>query len=409
MVNGRAPRLNLLRSAWWFVLVFFFSARIHAQTAGASPGTAKPDTITFSNGDLLTGKLVKVVGGVVTFHSDIVGDVTVPLAKVKALHAAEAFAVVQKDQHVTIRTAIREIPVGAIALENGKVQVGIEGSDSSARPVPAKNADYMVDAAGFHRELHGDSDVLYGWNGTVTLGASLVTGTNSAQTYTGAVSLVRAIPTVLWLPSYSKTTFNLSTTYGLAKDEEVISHGNVFQAASVSKTDIKHGDAEYDKYLGSQLYGRHLFALVNASADHNYGNGVELQQAYGAGLGWTLVKSSTDIFDLKASLQYEEQVFYNGLYSGLGTPSENLVGAALSEHWTSTFAHAIRFKESVTLSPAFNLVQAYSGVAGSSLVFPVYKKLSFSLTGTDNYLGDPPQGYQRNSFQFTGGLTFTLK
>ena len=245
--------------------------------------------------------------------------------------------------------------------------------------------------------------------GRVTLGASLVTGTNSAQTYTGAVSLVRAIPTVLWLPSYSKTTLNLSATYGLAKDEEVVSHGNVFQAASVSKTDIKHGDAEYDKYLGSQLYGRHLFALVNASADHNYGNGVQLQQAYGAGLGWTLVKSSTDIFDLKASLQYEEQVFYNGLYSGLGTPSENLVGAALSENWNRTFGHAIRFKESVTLSPTFNLVQAYSGVAGSSLVFPVYKKLSFSLTGTDNYLGDPPQGYQRNSFQFTGGLTFTLK
>ena len=336
MVNGGAPRLNPLRSAWWFVFFLFLTATVHAQTAKSAHNAAKPDTITFNNGDQLTGKLVKVVGGVVTFHSEILGDVTVPIAKVKAMHADEAFAVVQKDQHVTIRTAVKEIPVGSISLENGKVQVGVS-SDASSQSLPAKDSVYMVDAAGFHRELHGDSDFLYGWNGTATLGASLVTGTNSAQTYTGAVALVRAIPTVLWLPSYSKTTVNLSATYGLAKDEEVVSHGNVFQAASTSKTDIKHGDAEYDKYLGSQLYGRHLFGLVNASADHNYGNGVQLQQAYGAGLGWTLVKSSTDIFDLKASLQYEQQVFYNGLYSGLGTPTENLVGAALSENWNQDF------------------------------------------------------------------------
>ena len=408
MVNGGAPRLNLRCFAWWFVFLPFLIAPVHAQPAKPVPVPAKPDTITFNNGDQLTGKLVRVVGGVVTFHSDVLGDVTAPLAKVKAMHADEAFAVVQKEQHVTIHTAIKEIPVGSIALEDEKVQVG-GNSAAPGQTLPAKESVYMVDAAGFHRELHGDSDFLYGWTGTATVGASLVTGTNSAQTYTGAVAFVRAIPTVLWLPSYSKTSVNLSATYGLAKDEEVVSHGNVFQAASVSKTDIKHGDAEYDKYLGSQLYGRHLFALVNGSADHNYGNGVQLQQAYGAGLGWTLVKSSTDIFDLKASLQYEQQVFYNGLYSGLGTPTENLVGAALSEDWNKTFGHAIKFKQSVTLSPTFNLVQAYSAVASTSLIFPVYKKLSFSLTGTDNYLGDPPQGYQRNTFQFTGGLTFTLK
>jgi hypothetical protein len=406
MVNGGAPRPTLVCSLLLVVLTGMLALRMYAEAPPPNGKTFQPDTITFNNGDQLTGKLVKVLAGVVTFHSDVLGDVTVPLAKVKAMHAAEAFAVVQKDQHVTIRTAVKDIPVGAIALENGNIQVGVEGS---ARSLPAKGADYMVDAAGFQRELHGDSDFRYGWNGTATVGASLVTGTNSAQTYTGSVAFVRAIPTVLWLPSYSKTTVNLSATYGLAHDAEVVSNGNVFQAASVSKTDINHGDAEYDRYLGSQLYGRHLFALVNASADHNFGNGVQLQQAYGAGLGWTLVKSSKDIFDLKASLQYEQQVFYNGLYSGLGTPTENLVGAALSENWNRAFGHAIKFNEHVTLSPTFNLVQAYSAVASSSLVFPVYKKLSFSLSSTDNYLGDPPQGYLRNSFQFTAGMTYTLK
>jgi hypothetical protein len=85
------------------------------------------------------------------------------------------------------------------------------------------------------------------------------------------------------------------------------------------------------------------------------------------------------------------------------------VSASLGEAWSRTFPHSIKFREYVTLNPTFNVVRAYSGVAGAGFVFPVYKSLSFSLNTTDNYLGDPPQGFLRNTFQFTTGLTYTLK
>ncbi len=232
----------------------------------------------------------------------------------------------------------------------------------------------------------------------------MVTSTNSAQTYTGSVALVRSIPTTAWLPPSSKTTLNLSATYGLARDSEIVSGGNVFQAPSVSKTDIKHGDTEYDKYFSQAIFG-----LVNASADHNFGNGLQLQQAYGAGLGWSVLRAPKNTLDVKASLLYEQQQFYNGLISGLGTPNLNLVGAALSENWTRTFAHGVKISQYTTLTPAFNVVQAYSGVANANLLFPVYKKLNFALSSTDNYLGNPPQGFKRNSFQFTAGVTYSLK
>jgi hypothetical protein len=108
-------------------------------------------------------------------------------------------------------------------------------------------------------------------------------------------------------------------------------------------------------------------------------------------------------------LQYEQQEFYNGITSGLGTPTENLVSASLGEAWSRTFPHSIKFKEYVTLNPTFNVVRAYSGVAGASFLFPVYRRLNFSVTTTDNYLGDPPQGFLRNTFQFTTGVAYTLK
>jgi Protein of unknown function, DUF481 len=221
-----------------------------------------------------------------------------------------------------------------------------------------------VDAT-FHHEIQNESDLLYGWAGSITLGASLVDATNSNQTYTGSVALIRSIPTIAWLPPASKTTLNLSGTYGLAKNPEIISDGEIFQAASISKTNILHGDAEWDKYLSPAI-----FALVNASADHNFGNGLQLQQAYGAGLGWSIIKQPKETFDVKATLLYQQQQFYNGLESGLGTPSVNLIGADLNESWSRTFAHNVKFNEYITLTPTFNVVRAYSLWATQTSSFP---------------------------------------
>jgi hypothetical protein len=117
------------------------------------------------------------------------------------------------------------------------------------REFPVKDLRFMLDEPSYRRELHNQSDFLYGWYGTATLGASVVKLTNSAQTYTGTVGLVRAIPTIAGLPAGSKTILNLSGTYGLAKDPEIVSGDNVFQTASLTKTDILHGDLEYDKFL----------------------------------------------------------------------------------------------------------------------------------------------------------------
>jgi hypothetical protein len=394
---NRKSLLTLPRYIAWTclscALLFLCAGRAYAET---------PDTITFNDGEQLAGKLISVLAGNVTFHSDILGNVTVPLEKVKTLNTAHPFAVVEKDQRVTRKTAVKQIPVGSIALKNNSLNV--TPSKGEEKSFPENRIASLLDAATFHREIQNESDFLYGWAGSITLGASLVDATNSAQTYTGAVALIRSIPTTAWLPPASKTTLNLSGTYGLAKNPEIISDGAIYQAASISKTNILHGDAEWDKYLSPVIFG-----LVNASADHNFGNGLQLQQAYGAGLGWSIIKRPKETFDVKATLLYQQQQFYNGIESGLGTPSVNVIGADLGESWSRTFAHNVKFNEYITLTPTFNVVRAYSAVGNANFVFPVYKKLNFTLSSTDNYLGDPPEGFRRNSFQFTAGITYVVK
>jgi hypothetical protein len=401
MLNGARLSSRTTRLLLFTITFVLFSASIApVARAETKPAASALDTVTFINGDQLTGKLIKVLSGTVTFHSDIVGDISVPWAKIKTLHTAQPFAVVEKNEKVTRKTAPEKVAVGPISVEDNTLRV----SSSTTRTIPVNQAADLIDAPSFHKEISGESSSLYGWNGSLTLGASLVEGTNNSQTFTGAIAFVRNIPTTAWLPPASKTSLNLSGTYGLATDPTIISGTTVIQTASTSKTDILHGDTEYDKYLSPQF-----FALVNASADHNFGSGLELQQAYGGGFGWALFKSPKNELDLKTDLHYEEQQFYDGVISGLGTPDENLIVADLTESWAHTFNKNIKFNEYVTLTPAFNVVQAFSGAANANLVLPLYKKFNFTLTSTDNYLGDPPQGYLRNSFQFNAGITYTLK
>ena len=255
---------------------------------------------------------------------------TIPLAKVKTLHAGQ-FAVIKKDQHVTRKTARQQVPVGTIAIENDIVHISPSHAEERETPGKARKLSES-DSASFNKDLKDNRSFFHGWTGPITVGASMVESTNSAQTYTGSVALVRAIPTSYWLPSASKTILNLSGTYGLARDAQIVSDDTVLQPASVTKTDILHGGAEYDKYVSPAF-----FALVNAGADHNFGSGLQLQQAYGGGLGWSVLNNPKSNLDLKAAMQFEQQQFYNGSTSRFGTPTDNLASAAFSETSSATW------------------------------------------------------------------------
>lgn len=68
-----------------------------AQTPAAKdPPKPPPDVVTFTNGDQLTGSLERGVGDFVVFKSDMTGEVTVPLAKVKELRSSGKFVVLLK-------------------------------------------------------------------------------------------------------------------------------------------------------------------------------------------------------------------------------------------------------------------------------------------------------------------------
>jgi hypothetical protein len=391
-VYSRLP--TYLRLSLSAALGLGFALPVQAQSTPA-PAPA-PDVIFFTNGDQLTGKLLREVNGSVTFHSDIAGDVTVTWDKIKSIKSGQQFAVVQQGQHVTRKTPNGEIAQGAVQVEDDQVKVTAPAGGPS-KDIPVKNTQYVIDQATFNKEVRGNPGFFSGWNGSITAGATLVEATQNSRNFTGGAALARTIPSVDWLDPRNRTLFDFTGAYGTVTQP----------GTTGTKTNIIHFDAEHDWYFSPRFY-----FLVEASLDHNYSQGLNLQQSYGGGLGYTVIKRPTEELDVKFDIHYEKQTYFvtpNILPPPPLTPSKNLIGADFGDTYMLKLIHGLVFNQTAVITPAFNQTSAYSAVATAGLVFPVYKRFGFSVGALDDFLNDPAAGSKKNSFQFTAGVNYTLK
>jgi hypothetical protein len=401
-------KLFCSQSAWLLLAVLLvssqmvYAAELDPAAAGKKKDNTPTDLIVFTNGDQLSGKFLREVGGTVVFHSDIVGDVNVKWDKVKELRSATKVVVLEHD--VGVRTIDRpsDIAMGTITVADAKIEVHPENATAMIEPIPVKNAQYIVDQSTFDKQLRGTPGFFAGWNGSVTAGATIVQATQNQYTFTGAVGLARVVPTVLWLNTRNRTTLNYSQSYGKITDPAYFSAGTYFPS-SYTKSSIYHADAERDEYFSTRFY-----ALAQTAFDHNYSQGLSLQQIYGGGIGLTAIKKPNQSLDFKATLQYEKQEFDA---SSDGT-NENLIGSTFAATYALKLPRSIVFNQQISYIPAYNYARAYSASEANTLLFPFYKSLSFSIGTNDSYLNDPPPSEpptRRNSFQFTTGVTYAIK
>ncbi|HEY4356153.1 MAG TPA: DUF481 domain-containing protein [Acidobacteriaceae bacterium] len=379
---------------------FVGGTRAFAQGGDSKP---TPDVLIFSNGDQLTGKLVRATGGNVVFKSDMAGELTISFDKIKELRSgsqASQFALLRKG---TPSKEAKHAPEGTLAYADGNLTI----TPASAPAVTAKPADvaYLVDKPTFDKAVNHRAGMLDGWNGTITGGASVVRSSQNGVTLTAATNLVRAIPLVPYFPSRNRTVINAVESYGtLTTVSPPPAPG---QLEPTVKTSIFHADAERDEYFSPRLY-----ALVDIAFDHNFALLQQLQQIYGGGIGWTPVKDAKQELDLKGEVHYERQQFMapepQTVPPTVAAPSVTLFGSTFGESYRRILPHKIVFTETGSYLPAWTDFSAYSANFAATLAMPVFKRLSASISTNDSYLNDAPVGTQKNSFQLVTGITYTL-
>jgi len=370
-------------AARYALLLLPFCFGLWAQT----PAKPEPDVLIFANGEKLVGHLVKAHGATVTFKSDSLGEVTVDWKKVQELHSSQPFVALRKSIKLNRKSDLTKVPQGKVSMEAQNLTV----TPATGQPetIPVSETAHLIDQPAFERVVLHSPGFFEAWKGAVTAGASLVEATQQSRTFTGVLNFVRATPTENWLDARDRTTFNLSVSDGVLKQP----------GTPDVKTEIVHADLERDQYFPASNF----FAFGRAAFDHNFSQGLDLQQNYGGGLGWTVVKHANTTLDFKASVSYSKQQFT------VASSNQNLIGSVFSESYAHTFARGIQFLQGISAIPAWNNTRAYAATGNASLNVPVYKRLSFAISTLDSFLNNPPKGFKRNSFQLTTGLTYTLK
>jgi hypothetical protein len=357
------------------------SARLHAQEKPKE----EPDIVVFSNGEKLIGHFESSSGGSAKFKSDTIGEVTIDLSKVQKFHTSQKFAVIRKNLKLRKDQKDGQVPRGTISVADQKVAVN-PGNGQPERFVAISDMGNIVDEASFDAAFRSPG-IFHKWTGAITFGTALVEATQNSLSVTSGVSLVRAIPTENWLPLSNRTAIDFSDTYGKVSQP----------GEPTLKTSIYHADAERDEYFTTRLY-----ALGTAAFDHNFSQGLDLQQIYGGGIGWTAMQRPNQSLDFKASIDYEKQQFE------VAAQNQNLANSIFAEYYKLKFAHNIQLNEQFSVSPAWTYTRAYSAYASVGIIFPVYKRFAFTANAINSFLNDPPPGFKKNSTQFTTGLSYTL-
>jgi len=366
-----------------FALILL-GASLFAQTKPAEK--PQPDVIIFADGEKLVGQLERSNGASLTFKSDAVGEITVDWSKVQELHSNRSFALIPKNVIFKRHGDTSAIPEGAITMTDQQLTVTPDGG--APKTLAVAESARVIDDASFKNAVSRQPGFFHDWKGTVTAGASLVQATQESRTFTGAISLARIEPSEDWLTRQNRTTFDFSGSYGTISqpgDPEV-------------KTDIFHAGLERDEYFSSAFFG-----FGQALLDHNFSQDLSLQQTYGGGVGWSVIKHPNQSLDLKVGLTYIHQKF------SLEGDDKSLIAASLEEDYKRKLRHGMTFAQQLIINPAINDPNAVSAGASGLLTMPVYKRINSSLGVSDSYLHDPPPGFRKNSFQFTAGLTYAIQ
>jgi hypothetical protein len=343
----------------------------------------------FTDGERLVGKFLRSNGASATFKSDALGEITVDWSKVKELQSTQAFAVIPKNVVLKRNADTSKIPEGTIAVVDRKITVTpAAGQPGQPQTVAVADADHVIEKTTFDSEMQHNPSFLSDWGGTVTAGGSLVEATQQSETFTGGINLVRTVPDADWLRRRNRTIIAFTTSYGTLKQPGV----------PTVKTDIYHAGVERDEYLSAAF-----FAFGQAAFDHNFSQGLDLQQTYAGGIGWSVIKRANESLDLKAGVTYVRQSFT------LASANQNLEGSTFEEDFSRGLWRGTKFTEQLIVEPAWNNLNAITAAGNAALTMPVYKRMNFTLGTIDNYLHDPPEGFKKNSFQATMGLTYSLR
>lgn len=362
------------------VLMVLSLLGVTSEIDAGSPDAAK-DTVTFTNGDVLTGNILRTTSQTVVFSNDSVGTLNLKwsdLRKVTFSHPMK----------VTTRGApeVRLFDGGIVTVVRTGARLDLDVTPS-AGATAANLQDVQSITGGPTKCASGIREACPGWQlDSVKVDLSYLGATQTDQTYGGSL-----VTKGNWNPEdqgwpHQRTLLDLQASYDDKRKGDKPGDANITQ--------------EYDGRLQHLLFitSDAFYASTVADLYHNNSLGLYLEQSYGGGFGriW-------QGWEFDADLRLIGEHFYGP------NPSASLIGSQLSERRSfllNWIKPGTTFVELGKYTPVFNMSSAWQLYGRGDLNVPITKKLQVTFSVSDNYVENAPAPYRKNYLKTMAGLEF---
>ena len=335
----------------------------------ASASLMWADQVVLTNGDQITGKIVKLVGGKLTINAVSLGTVTVAWSDVESITTDEPIYVVLPGDR-TVQSAI--------STQGGQLQVEGEG-DTPLTDIQALRDETEEQA--YERFLN--PGVFQLWTVTGSINFAGTKGNANTSTFTTPINFAR------------RTRTTTTTAY----------FTSIKASASVNGVSSNTAKAIRGGWAFSRNFDGNLF--VNAFNDWEYDKfqSLDLRVVVGGGLGYHVWQRDQDFLDVVAGGDWNRSSF-----SPLTAPA--FVRKSTEIYWGNN-AHYQLVGQTV-LTQSFRLFNNLSQTGQYRMNFDLTATtkltswLTWNVSGSDRFLSNPAPGRKTNDFLYSTGFGFTF-
>jgi Protein of unknown function, DUF481 len=328
------------------------------------------DQVTLTNGDRLTGTIVKSDDKTLTLKTDFAGTVEIKWSGIQGLVA---------DQPLAVTTTAAPQPYsGTVTAKDGTVTVSTAAGASQQVPQAQVTAlRTPEEQAKYEKSLH--PPLYQGWAGGINVGFGLTGGNSQTTNLALAFTADRPTPT-------DKLSLNLNTIYA----------SNNAPGANPSTTaDDIHSGIRYDRNISERL-----FSFVNADFEVNSLQSLNLRSLFGGGLGLHAIKSERTTLDLLGGVNYTRES-----YTAF---TRNFAALTAGDEFTHKIGAGTSIAQKFFFFPDIQNFGEYHTTFDLGTVTKLNKWLGWQNAFSDIYVTNPPLGARKNDVIFSTGLNIAF-
>ncbi len=333
------------------------------------------DQIILTNGDKITGKIVKKDGDKIVIETEFAGVVTVLWSAVSKIVA---------DEPVNIELADGQMLKGSVASAEDSEKIEVDTQDAGRVEIEKEkievvrsNSEQASYEAAQERILNpGFGDL---WTGSADVGFSLTSGNSSTRAFTAGARASRT------------TTRDKISVYG-----NVVQASNSTSGTKVTTAAATWFGGRYDVNISDRT-----FVFGTADFEHDSPQLLDFRAVFGGGFGYRVVRSERTSFDVFGGIAYNKEYFSDDT-------RRNSVEAMVGEELNYKLTSYADLQQRWVFYPNLSDGGEFRSVFDASLVTRLNDWLGWQLTVGNRFNSSPAVGAKKSDFLFTTGLRATF-